>query len=201
MVARDARRRPTLAAAALGLGLSGCGTIDAIPTLEQRAHAAWREVQTQHQRRADLIPTLVETVKSVAAQEREALSQVIDARTRAIEIRVDASTLTQPETFRHYQEAQNELSRALRALLLALERYPALKSNASFQALLAQLDVAEARIAVARRDHAEAVQAYNTELRTIPGRWIAAVFHPGAKPMETFTASAAGPDRPRPARP
>ena len=199
MVAHDGRRPPTLAAAAFGLGLSGCGAIDAIPTLEERARAAWSEVQSQHQRRADLIPTLVESVKSVAAQEREALTEVAGARARAIEIRVDAATLTDPQTFRRYQEAQNELSRALRALLLALERYPALKSNAGFQALLAQLDVAEARIAVARRDHAEAVQAYNMELRTTPGRWIAAIFHPGARPMETFTASA-GSDRPAPGR-
>jgi LemA protein len=127
------------------------------------------------------------------------MTQIRAARMQANDIRVDAATLTDVQKLKEYQAAQNEVSRALRALLVALERYPALKSNASFLALLAQVDVAETRIAVARRDYSDAAQAYNTELRTIPGRWIAAMLHPEAKPMQTFTA-AAGSNRPPPAR-
>jgi LemA protein len=182
----------------LSLGLSACG-INNVPTLEERAKSAWSEVQNQYQRRTDLIPNLVETVKGFAQQERDVLTQVTEARSRASQIQVDASTITDPEKFRQFQEAQGQLSGALGRLLATVERYPELKSNANFLALQSQLEGTENRIAVARRDYIEAVRQYNTELRTIPGRWVAGFFYPEAKPMETFTATA-GSDRPPPVK-
>ncbi|MGO4572009.1 LemA family protein [Microvirga sp. 2TAF3] len=178
----------------MAVGLSACG-INTVPTLEERAKSAWSEVQNQYQRRADLIPNLVETVKGYANQEREVLTQVTEARARASQVKVDASTVTDPEKFRQFQDAQNQLSGALGRLLVTVERYPELKSNANFLALQSQLEGTENRIAVARRDYIETVRAYNTELRTIPGRWIAAILYPDAKPMETFTATPSA-DRP-----
>lgn len=189
-----ARIRVALTVVAMAVGLSACG-INTVPTLEERAKSAWSEVQNQYQRRADLIPNLVETVKGYANQEREVLTQVTEARARASQVKVDASTVTDPEKFRQFQDAQNQLSGALGRLLVTVERYPELKSNANFLALQSQLEGTENRIAVARRDYIETVRAYNTELRTIPGRWIAAILYPDAKPMETFTATPSA-DRP-----
>src|SRR5918997_76865 len=125
-----ARLKAVLAALALGASVSGCAAINTIPTLEERAKSAWSEVQNQYQRRADLIPNLVETVKGFAQQEREVLTQVTEARARATGVQVDASTVTDPEKFRQFQEAQNQLSGALGRLLATVERYPELKSNA-----------------------------------------------------------------------
>ena len=178
----------------LSLVLAGCG-INNVPTLEERAKASWGEVQNQYQRRADLIPNLVETVKGYAQQEREVLIQVTEARAKASSIKVDASTVTDPAKFKEFQDAQNQLSGALGRLLVTVERYPDLKSNQNFLALQSQLEGTENRIAVARRDYIQTVQAYNTELRTIPGRWIAGIFYPEAKPMEVFTATQ-GSERP-----
>lgn len=186
--------RAALTAMVLAFGLSACG-MSTLPTLEEQAKAAWSEVQNQYQRRADLIPNLVETLKGFAQQEREVLTQVMEARARVTQVQVDASTTADAEKFRQFQEAQNQLSGALGRLLATVERYPELKSNASFLALQSQLEGTENRIAVARRDYITAVQAYNTELRTIPGRWIAGILYPEAKPMETFTATA-GSNRP-----
>ena len=190
-----ARLKLAVIAIALGSSLSACGAINTIPTLEERAKSAWSEVQNQYQRRADLIPNLVETVKGYAAQEREVLTQVSEARARASQVKVDASTITDPQKFKEFQDAQNQLTGALGRLLVTVERYPELKSNANFLALQSQLEGTENRIAVARRDYFETVRAYNTEVRTIPGRWIAALLYPDAKPMETFTATA-GAERP-----
>src|SRR3954447_20486369 len=187
--------RTILTAVALSVTLSACGAINTIPTLQERAKSSWSEVQNQYQRRADLIPNLVETVKGFAQQEREVLTQVTEARARASSVKVDASTITDPQKFKEYQDAQNQLSGALGRLLVTVERYPELKSNANFLALQSQLEGTENRIAVARRDYIEAVRAYNTELRTIPGRWIASILYPGTKPMEVFTAPA-GSERP-----
>src|SRR5215204_3040946 len=173
----------------LALSIAGCG-INTVPTLEERAKSSWSEVQNQYQRRADLIPNLVETVKGYAAQEREVLTQVTEARARATQVKVDPDTITDPEKFKLFQDAQNQLSGALGRLLVTVERYPDLKSNANFLALQSQLEGTENRIAVARRDHIEAVRDYNTEIRTIPGRWIASILYPEAKPMEVFTAPA-----------
>ena len=166
--------------------LSGCG-INTIPTLEERAKAAWSEVQNQYQRRAELIPNLVETVKGYANQEREVLTQVIEARSKATQVQVRVDQLTDPEALRKFQEAQSQLSGALGRLIAVSENYPDLKSNQNFLALQSQLEGTENRIAVARRDYIQAVQAYNTETRTFPGRFWAMVY--GAKPMATFSTA------------
>ncbi|WP_264045639.1 LemA family protein [Methylobacterium flocculans] len=183
------RAKAVLAALVLTTGLSGCGAINQVPTLEERAKSAWSEVQNQYQRRADLIPNLVETVKGYAQQEKDVLIGVTEARAKATSVKVDASTVSDPQAFKAFQDAQNQLSGALGRLLVTVERYPDIKSNQNFLALQSQLEGTENRIAVARRDYIGAVQAYNTEVRTIPGRWIAALFYPEAKPMETFTAT------------
>lgn len=193
---RSRFQRPMAFAMLLGLigaTLAGCG-YNNVPTLEEKAKGAWGEVQNQYQRRADLIPNLVETVKGFAQQEREVLTGVIEARSRATQIRVDASTITDPARFREFQEAQAGLSGALGRLLAVSERYPDLKSNQNFLALQSQLEGTENRITVARRDYIEAVRAYNTEVRTFPGVIWARLFW-GAKPMESFTATS-GAERP-----
>ena len=171
-----------------GLMLSGCG-VNTIPSSEETAKAKWSDVQNQYQRRADLIPNLVETVKGYAAQEREVLTQVTEARAKASQIKVDASTITDPAKFKEFQDAQNALTGALGRLLVTVERYPDLKSNQNFLALQSQLEGTENRIAVARRDYIEAVRAYNTELKTFPGVLWASTLYRGYKPMETFTVA------------
>lgn len=188
-------RRPlaVLMAALLGLALAGCG-VNNVPTLEEKAKASWGEVQNQYQRRADLIPNLVETVKGYASQEREVLTAVVEARAKASQVKVDASTITDPAKFKEYQDAQNQLSGALGRLLVTVERYPDLKSNQNFLALQSQLEGTENRVAVARRDYIQAVQTFNTEIRTFPGVIWARLFW-GAKPMESFAATA-GAERP-----
>jgi LemA protein len=174
--------------------LSGCG-VNNIPTYEETAKAKWSDVQNQYQRRADLIPNLVETVKGYAAQEREVLTQVVEARAKASQIKVDASTVSDPAKFKEFQDAQNALSGALSRLLVTVERYPDLKSNQNFLALQSQLEGTENRISVARRDYIEGVRVYNTELRTFPGVIWASTLYRSHKPMETF---AAVPDAQRP---
>ena len=166
--------------------LTGCGIND-IPTYQEQAKAKWAEVLNQYQRRADLIPNLVETVKGYAKQESTVLQQVTEARAKATAIQVNASTITDPEAFKKFQEAQAQLSGALGRLLAVTENYPDLKSNANFLALQSQLEGTENRIAVARRDYIEAVRVYNTELRTFPGRIWAMILYSGNKPMEEFT--------------
>jgi LemA protein len=173
----------------LGVMVSGCG-VNNIPTFDEQAKAKWSDVQNQYQRRADLIPNLVETVKGYAAQEREVLTQVIEARAKATQVKVDASTVTDPAKFKEYQDAQNALTGALGRLLVTVERYPDLKSNQNFLALQSQLEGTENRISVARRDYIEGVRVYNTELKTFPGVLWASTLYRSYKPMETFTASA-----------
>jgi LemA protein len=193
-LSRPFRRSAAVAAVALlGLGLAGCG-VNNVPTLEEQAKAKWGEVQNQYQRRADLIPNLIETVKGYAAQEREVLTEVVEARAKATQVKVDASTITDPARFKEFQDAQNQLSGALGRLLVTVERYPDLKSNQNFLALQSQLEGTENRIAVARRDYIQAVQVFNTEIRTFPGVIWARLFW-GAKPMESFSATA-GAERP-----
>jgi LemA protein len=171
-----------------GLLLSGCG-INNIPTNDENAKAKWSDVQNQYQRRADLIPNLVETVKGYATQEREVLTQVTEARAKVSQIKVDASTVTDPAKFKQFQDAQNALTGALGRLLVTVERYPDLKSNQNFLALQSQLEGTENRIAVARRDYIEAVRVYNTELKTFPGLLWASTIYRSYKPMETFTVA------------
>jgi LemA protein len=168
--------------------LAGCG-INQIPTLDERAKAAWSEVLNQYQRRADLIPNLVETVKGFAEQESKVLTDVIEARAKATQVQIPPDILTNKEAFDKFQDAQNNLSGALGRLLVVVERYPDLKSNQNFLALQSQLEGTENRISIARRDYITAVKDYNTELRTIPGRWWRALLYPDAEPMQNFSVS------------
>jgi LemA protein len=183
-------RWPVLALALVGLcfTLAGCG-YNTIPTLEEQAKARWADVENQYQRRADLIPNLVATVQGYAAQEKNVLTAVIEARAKATQVKVDASQLTDPNKVKAFQDAQNQLTGALGRLLAVSENYPDLKSNANFLALQSQLEGTENRIAVARRDYIEAVRAYNTALRTFPTVLWAKTAFSGNKPMAEFTAS------------
>lgn len=168
--------------------LVGCG-INTIPTLQERAKAGWSEVLNQYQRRADLIPNLVETVKGYAAQESKVLTDVVEARAKATQMQIPSDVLTNPEAFQKFQEAQNNLSGALGRLLAITENYPDLKSNQNFLALQSQLEGTENRIAIARQDYITTVKDYNTELRTIPGRWWRAILYSDAEPMQNFTVA------------
>jgi LemA protein len=168
--------------------LSGCG-YNTIPTLEEQAKARWADVENQYQRRADLIPNLVATVQGYAAQEKNVLTAVIEARAKATQVKIDASQLTDPDKVKAFQDAQNQLTGALGRLLAVSENYPDLKSNANFLALQSQLEGTENRIAVARRDYIEAVRGYNTALRTFPTVLWAKTAFSGNKPMAEFTAS------------
>jgi LemA protein len=170
----------------LCLFLAGCG-VNNIPTYAEQAKAKWSEVLNQYQRRNDLIPNLVETVKGYAKQESSVLEGVTAARAQATSIKVDASTITDPAAFKKFQEAQGQVSGALGRLLAVSENYPDLKSNANYLALQSQLEGTENRIAVARRDYIETVRVYNTELSTFPGRIWAMLLYSSSKPMETFT--------------
>jgi LemA protein len=169
----------------VALGLSGCG-VNNIPRFDEETKAAWSQVLNQYQRRADLVPNLVETVAGYAKQERETLTAVVEARARATQVQLPPEALSDPEAFKRFQDSQQALSSSLARLLAVVENYPDLKSNQNFLALQSQLEGTENRIAVARRDYIEAVQKYNTELRTIPGRWIAAILYPDAKVKATF---------------
>jgi LemA protein len=171
-----------------GAMLAGCG-INTIPTLQEQAKAAWSEVLNQYQRRADLIPNLVETVKGYASQESKVLLEVTEARAKATQVQIPPDILTNPDAFQKFQEAQGQLTGALSKLLAITEAYPDLKSNQNFLALQSQLEGTENRIAIARRDYITAVKDYNTEIRTIPGRWWRALLYPDAEPMQNFTVA------------
>jgi LemA protein len=172
----------------LSLVLSACG-YNTIPTLQETAKARWSDVQNQYQRRADLIPNLVATVQGFAAQEKNVLTAVVEARAKATQIKLDASDLTDPDKVKAFQDAQNQLTGALGRLLAVTENYPDLKSNANFLALQSQLEGTENRIAVSRRDYIDAVRAYNTALRTFPTVIWAKTAFAGEKPMADFTAN------------
>jgi LemA protein len=169
--------------------VAGCG-INTIPTKEERAKAQWAEVQNQYQRRSDLIPNLVNTVKGYAAQEKSVLVEVTEARASATQVKVDASTITNPAAFQQYEQAQNRLSGVLGRLMLIQERYPDLKSNENFIALQSQLEGTENRIAISRRDYNEAVRDFNTTLRTFPQIFWARTAYSASKPMVLFAATA-----------
>lgn len=174
--------------AALGVGLAGCG-VNKIPAQDEKVKAAWAEVQNQYQRRADLVPNLVATVKGYAAHEKDTLTQVIEARAKATQVTLPESALNNPEAFQKYQAAQGQLTQALGRLMVVSEAYPQLKADQNFLALQAQLEGTENRITVARRDYINEVQAFNTLLRTIPYRWTASMFYPNLKPYPVFTTS------------
>jgi LemA protein len=178
-------RLPSLAAL-VAVTLAGCG-INAIPTYEENAKAKWSDVLNQYQRRTDLIPNLVETVKGFAKQEQQVLQSVIEARSRATSIQATPDLINNPDAFKKFQEAQAQLTGVLGRLIAVSENYPELKSNQNFLALQSQLEGTENRIAVARRDYIDAVRQYNTELKTFPGSIWASFLYKNNKPMEEFT--------------
>ena len=183
-------RRLAVVLALVG-GLAACD-VNAVPRQDEAVKAAWSQVLNQYQRRADLIPNLVETVKGYAHQEQSVLTQVVEARAKATQTQVQlpADVTSNPEAFRQFEQSQAALGGALGRLLAVSENYPDLKSNQNFLALQSQLEGTENRITVARKDYIDAVQTYNTTLRTIPSRWIAAWLYPDAKVKETFTITA-----------
>jgi LemA protein len=174
----------------VAFGIAGCG-INAVPTQDEQVKAAWSQVLNEYQRRADLVPNLVATVKGYAKQEQTVLTAVTDARAKATQTQMTLppDVLTNPQAFQKFEQSQAQLGASLGRLLAISEAYPDLKSNQNFLVLQSQLEGTENRIAVARRDYIDAVQQYNTTLRTIPSRWIAAIFYPDAKPRQTFTIS------------
>ena len=147
---------------------SGCG-INNIPTYDEMVKAKWGDVQNQYQRRADLVPNLVATVKGYAAHESQTLEAVTEARAKVGSIQVDSKMLDDPQRLKQFEEAQQQLRGALQRLMVVAEQYPDLKANQNFLTLQSQLEGTENRIAVARRDYVAAVQQYNTEIRTFPG--------------------------------
>ena len=169
-------------------GLAACD-VNAVPRQDEAVKAAWSQVLNQYQRRADLIPNLVETVKGYAKQEQTVLTQVVEARAKATQttVQLPPDVTSNPEAFKQFEQSQATLTGALGRLLAVSENYPDLKSNANFLSLQSQLEGTENRISVARKDYIDKVQTYNTTLRTIPSRWIAAWFYPDAKVKETFT--------------
>ena len=170
------------------LALAACG-INSIPTKEEKAKAQWAEVQNQYQRRSDLIPNLVATVKGYAAQESSVLIGVSEARAGAMQLKSDASITTDPAAFQRYAAAQNSLSVALAPMRVLQENYPDLKSNQNFMALQSQLEGTENRIAISRRD-------YNATLRTFPQVFWAKTMYAASKPMELFQATASAQSAP-----
>jgi len=190
------RLRAFAIATLLGLSVASCG-YNTIPTLDENAKAKWAEVQAQYQRRADLIPNLVATVQGYAKQEKDVLTQVTEARAKATQIKVDASSLTDPDKVKQFQDAQAQLSGALGRLLAVSEAYPDLKSNANFLALQSQLEGTENRINVARRDYIEAARDFNLALRTFPTVLWAKTFFSSEKPLAEFTASDAAQGAPQ----
>ncbi|MFT4728856.1 MAG: LemA protein [Granulosicoccus sp.] len=172
------------------LVLSGCG-INNIPTFDEAVNGRWSEVQNQYKRRADLVPNLVSTVEGFAKQERDVLLQVTEARTKVSQMNISPEMLSDPAAFEAFQANQGALTSALQKLMVVVEAYPDLKSNENFLALQQQLEGTENRISVARRDYISAVQRYNTELRTIPGRWWARFMYPDMVNKENFTVSEA----------
>ena len=166
---------------ALTLGLAGCGYND-IQKLDEGTKGAWSEVVNQYQRRVDLVPNLVETVKGAAASEQQILTQVIEARSRATSIQVTPETLNNPEALKRFQDAQAGLSSALSRLIAVSENYPELKSQQTYRDLMTQLEGTENRISVARSRYVKAVNEYNVLIRQFPTNLTAMVFGNAVKP-------------------
>jgi LemA protein len=177
-----------LVAMAAALTLAGCG-INSVPIAEEEAKAKWADVESNYQRRADLVPNLVATVKAAAASETQVLTAVTQARAAATAINITTDDLSDPATFEKFQGAQNQLTQALGQLRTVVENYPQLRSQENFATLMDQLEGTENQINVARMRYNEAVQAYNTTIRTFPDMIGAKLIH-GAKPMVAFKADA-----------
>jgi LemA protein len=174
---------------AIPLALAGCG-YNTLPTKDEAVKTAWAEVQNQYQRRSDLIPNLVGTVKGEAAQEKSVLIGVTQARASATQVPADSNIVKDPAAFQRYEQAQNNLSTSILPLRVLQENYPDLKSNEAFLALQSQLEGTENRITIARRDYNLAAQSYNTSLRTFPTVLWAKTLQSGQKPAQLFSASA-----------
>jgi LemA protein len=185
-IGRLPRRLAVALLAAAVLALPGCGYND-FQTLDEQVKAAWAEVLSQYQRRADLIPNIVATVKGEANFEQETLTKVIEARAKATSIQATPELVNDPEAFNKFQQAQGELSSALSRLLVVTENYPSLKANQAFQDLRVQLEGTENRITVARNKFIAAVQQYNTKVRSVPTNFTAMIF--GYKTKPSFTVA------------
>ncbi len=168
-----------------------------IPKLDENVKEKWSQVQNQYKRRADLIPNLVEKVKAYANHEKSTLVEVTEARSKVSQITLNENTLSNPELLQQLENAQSNLTSALSKLMVVVEKYPELKANENFLSLQSQLEGTENRITVARQDFIEAVKLYNLELRTMPGKFVAAIAHPEAKIKETFSASPTEQDAPK----
>jgi len=173
-----------LAALGIALALAGCG-VNTIPTKDQAVKARWADVQAAYQRRNDLIPNLANTVAGYAAQEKSVLTAVTQARASATQVKVDASTITDPAKFAEFQQAQDKLSGVLGRLMAISENYPDLKSNQNFLALQSQLEGTENRITVARKRFTEAIESYNVLTRQFPTNLTAMMFSYSVKPQFT----------------
>jgi LemA protein len=187
-------RRLGLLAPLAALSLGGCG-LNSVPTAEEQVNAKWGDLQADYQRRADLIPNLVATVKGYAQQEKSVLTEVTEARASATRVTLSANDLSDPAKVQAFNEAQSRLTQAIIPLQRLQEAYPDLKSNANFMALQDQLEGTENRIEIARRDYNESVRQYNTLIRTFPSAIGAKVFY-GAKPKVPFEAAAAAQNAP-----
>ena len=190
-----ALRRFGLLAPLAALSLAGCG-LNSVPTAEEQANAAWGNLQSEYQRRSDLIPNLVATVQGYAKQERDVLIEMTEARASAGRVQLSAADLDDPEKVRAFNEAQSRISNAIIPLQRLQEAYPDLKSNTNFLTLQSQIEGTENSILVGRRDYNEAVQAYNTRIRTFPDAIGAKIFY-GAKPKVPFEAAAGSQTAPK----
>ena len=177
------------------VSLAGCG-LNSVPTADEQVNAAWGNLQSEYQRRADLIPNLVETVKGYATQERTVLIEVTEARANATRVTLSADDLDDPAKVRAFSEAQGRLTAAILPLQRLQETYPDLKSNQNFLTLQSQIEGTENSILVGRRDYNEAVRAYNTRIRTFPDAIGAKIFY-GAKPKVPFEAASGSQNAPK----
>ena len=168
--------------------VSGCG-YNKIPTLDEEVKSSWGQVENQYQRRADLIPNLVNTVKGYAAHETETLQAVTEARANVGKLEITSDAISNPAMLQQFEKAQSALTSALSRLMVVVERYPDLKANQNFLELQAQLEGTENRISVARRDYIESVKAFNTHIRTFPGKLWHSVFFSDLPLKETFEAT------------
>ena len=183
-----ALRRFGLLAPLAAVSLAGCG-LNSVPTAEENVNAKWGQVQSEYQRRSDLIPNLVATVQGYAKQESKVLIEVTEARASAGRVQLSPADLSDPAKVAEFNDAQSRLSQAIIPLQRLQEAYPDLKSNTNFLTLQSQIEGTENSILVSRKDYNEAVQAYNTRIRTFPDAIGAKIFY-GAKPKTPFAASA-----------